>query len=281
MLQHTYERALWHSPPEKILVVITEGQQRWAFSQLPDVPTRNFIIQPCNLDTGPAISLAVAHVMGTEPQASLVMFPTDHFIYPEDMLRENVDRVLPLLNRHVGVSAVLLGARPTCPSTALGWIQRGKEVKGENASGLFHVERFVEKPRAAIARRLYQDGALWNTFILAGKAGRIWYLLWKRMPETMACLSSYYRDALREGGRARAEEIFANMLPFNFSTHVLQREPRELLVTPLEGVTWNDWGTADGVRETLETMGWQDRIPERVFGRGSLVSSASDVASMA
>jgi len=275
MLQHTYERALWHSPPERILAVITEGQQRWAFSQLPDVPTRNFIVQPQNRDTGPAICLAVAHVMGIEPQASVVIFPTDHFIYPEKSLRENIDRVLPLLNGYITMSAVLLGAQPSGPSTGLGWIQRGKEVRAEGSPRLCQVDRFIEKPRLEIAKRLYQDGALWNTFILAGKASRLWYLLWKRMPETMACVSAYSKEVRQDGWNSRLADLFADVVPFNFSTQVLQREPRELLVTPLEGVTWNDWGTVEGVRDTLEVMGWQDRIPERVFEGGTLVSAAA------
>lgn len=181
MLQHTYDRARGHCPRERVLVVITEGQQRWAFPQLPHMPTQNFLVQPRNLDTGPAVALALAHVLDRDPLGTALILPSGHFVHPEEELSLRVDGMLRAVAGANGTCAVLLGAEPSDACEEMGWI-----LPGERAGCLFSVKEFAEKPRLASARRLFRGGALWNTFILAGKARSLWYLLWKRMPENAA-----------------------------------------------------------------------------------------------
>jgi mannose-1-phosphate guanylyltransferase len=237
MFQHTCNRALRHSAHEKILVILAENQKCWAFPQMPEIPTRNFIIQPRNLDTGPAICLAVAHIMEEDPQASILLFPTDHFIYPEERLVEIIERVLPALDVMTGMSAALLAIRPTEPRKNMNWILPGKPVGNGNLPGFFKVQQFIEKPHPQIVRKLYEDGALLNTSILAAKARRLWYLLWKRMPETSSLIARRHRELTQDGSKKPLEEAFVLAGPFDLFSHVLKKEPGELVVTAMDEIT--------------------------------------------
>ena len=262
MLQHTYDRALRHSPPEKILIAITAGQEQWAFEQLPQALERNFLIQPRNLDTGPAIALAVARVMAQEPFASILVMPTDHFVHPEDALARNLDEALSSLREIGETGMILMGAYPTKPSDGLGWILPKAAVSPDGRSRLLRVRDFVEKPRREVAQSLYESGALWNTFILAGQVRAFWHSLRQSVPEITSRLAqACYRlngDCLH-----KPEQVFGDTEPFNFSTSVLARGSSRLFVMPLIEVSWNDWGTPEGVLESIETLGWEHRLCER------------------
>lgn len=260
MLQHTYDRALRHSLPERILIAITAGQERWAFEQLPWAPERNFLVQPRNLDTGPAIALAVAHVMAQDPSGSILVLPTDHFVYPEESLERILADVLLNLGRIDETSMILLGANPSGPSEGLGWILPERAVENGNRSRFLKVRDFVEKPKREVAQRLYANGALWNTFILAGKVHAFWHSLRKRVPEVTSRLARACYQLDQDTRVRKAKQVFSNIEPFNFSTRVLAHGAGRLFVMPLEGVHWNDWGTPEGVLESIELMGWEHRL---------------------
>lgn len=261
LLVHTYSRALRHTSPDRIIVVITEGQQRWALPQLSMAPTRNILIQPRGLDTGPAILLALAHVMAADPEASFLLFPSDHFIFPEERFEKAVGRMLSAVDAIQRKRTILLGAKPTGPSTGMGWVVQEGALEEGGRPGLFKVKRFVEKPGPVTAQHLYAASALWNTFILAGKAQHLWYLFWNRCPEAITRVTRYYKLLQRGAWKREADVTFDGIAPFNFSTHVLAWEPEELLVAPLTGVEWSDWGTPEGVRESLASLGWGHKMP--------------------
>ena len=262
MLQHTYGRALAHASPDRILAVITEGQERWALSQLPQLPTRNFLIQPRGLDTGPAVLLALAHLLERDPDATFLSLPTDHFIFPERELRRSVARAFSALQEAGEESVVLLAARPAGARSGVGWILPGAPVP-RSPSPLHRVARFVEKPPLEAAEALLAEGALWNTFIMAGKARAMHRLIGKRYPGAAGEVSLYL--ALRREGAWKREldRVFGRIEPFNLSTQVLEREADSLLMAPLGGVEWSDWGTPLGVWESLLSLGWRHKFSAR------------------
>lgn len=260
MVQHTFDRALRHSFRERIVTVISKGQERWASAQLPEELARNLLVQPLNLDTGPAICLAVAHVMASEPEACVLILPTDHFVFPEHALAKHIFKALEALNQDEEMKTVLFGAVPSGPVEGLGWILPGDPAGEDGQTGFRKVKGFIEKPQCGLAAKLYASGAMWNTFIMAGRARHLWRLFEKRMPEAASRIARFHRLLTREGpGRIRDEAI-QEVAPFNFSSQVLEREPEEFVVTPLEGVAWSDWGTPKGVEETLKSMGWTYRM---------------------
>jgi len=269
MLQHTYGRALAHASPDRTLVVITEGQERWALAQLPDVPAENFLIQPRGLDTGPALLFALALLLERDPAATFLSFPTDHFIFPEWGLRRSVARALSALEDAGEEAAILLAARPTGPRGGMGWILPGALVRRSPAP-LRRVARFAEKPDPDAARDLLAGGALWNTFIMAGNAGSMHRLIARRHPRAAEGVSLYLGLRRQGAWKRECDRAFGGIEPFNLSSQVLAREPDALLVATLEETHWSDWGTPEGVWETLHALAWDCRFQARSSGKESI-----------
>jgi hypothetical protein len=68
---------------------------------------------------------------------------------------------------------------------------------------------------------------------------------------------SHRMDELRDRRRT-LDGIYEELEPWNFSRRVLARIPHELIVVPVEGVHWNDWGTRASIERTLTAL---DRFP--------------------
>lgn len=263
MLQHTHARALRHAPADRIVAVITEGQERWALEQLPDLPPRNVLVQPQSLDTGPAVLLALAHILEQDSDADVLLLPSDHFIFPEPALTQPIAGAIAALGETGAEPIILLAARPTGPRQDMGWILPGEMVR-RKPSLLLRVRRFVEKPPREAAESLYASGGLWNTFILAAGAGAMHRMIERHRPAAAAGVSRYM-SLRRQGGRKRElDAAFERIEPFNLSTQVLQREAGALLAAPLSTVRWNDWGTPQGIQESLESLGWSHKFTARV-----------------
>ena len=88
MLQHTLDRADLLGRREHQLTVVSSSHQYETQSQLADRPAGTIIFQPKNRDTLPGIFLPLARIHAYDPNAMVVIYPSDHFIYPEKNFKE-------------------------------------------------------------------------------------------------------------------------------------------------------------------------------------------------
>src|SRR5688572_22906584 len=128
LFQRTVQRLANLFPPERILVVTVEDQAREMKLQAPEIPEKNYLIEPAPRGTASVVGLAAMVVQKRDSGAAMAVLPSDHFI-------RNVDLFHYLLKSAFGVAEnrylVTLGITPTAPSTAYGYIQQGKAVDGE------------------------------------------------------------------------------------------------------------------------------------------------------
>jgi mannose-1-phosphate guanylyltransferase len=108
----------------------------------------------------------------------------------------------------------------------------------------FKVNRFLEKPQLAEARRLTETGGLWNTFVTVGHAQTFLQALRDTVPYAVYEIS----NAFRRGG---AEVAYRKLESIDFSKHVLSQTQRQLLVIRDEVSGWADLGNPRRVIETL------------------------------
>lgn len=260
MVQHTYDRAAQISPPDRILAVLTSGQEGWASEQLDRVLIENFLVQERSLGTGPAICRSVAWIMAEDPQATVVVYPCDHFIHPEGAFRENIARAVEACEATPELKLILVGAEPGETLGEVGWILPGESAEG----GLRRIRRFVEKPPYTLARELADEGAVQNTFIMVARARTFWYLFWMLRPDAARKIDRFHEIVRAGMPREVAAEVFSSIDQFDFSHSVLQRAQDHLLLFSMHGVAWQDWGTPERFFETVEEMGWWDRLDQRI-----------------
>jgi mannose-1-phosphate guanylyltransferase len=249
LLQQTLDRMAGLARGGRTLVVVGEGRAALAHEQLRGRAGVEIVRQPRNVGTAPGILLPLAHVLARAPEATVVVTPSDHhFSRPERFTGKLPYAAVAAGAAPTGVCLVGVGADE--PSTELGWVVPGAPLPG--CPGASAVEAFVEKPGRAAAEDLLERGALWNTFVLVGRARALWALAAAALPR-MALGFERLLDAGGLAGDARAvRRLYEDLAPADFCADVLARaRPGGLAVVAVEGSGWSDWGTPARLRRSL------------------------------
>jgi len=254
MFQHTVDRANQISPTARIIAVVGRGHVREARSQLETARMGKVISQPKNCDTAAGIFLALTHVRAQDPNATVVLFPSDHFVYPEDKFVEVV-KTAAQAAREMEHWLFLLGVSPSAAEPDFGWIELGYHLAWINGYRVLATKDFLEKPARERCRRAMAGGALWNTLILAVRLETLWRIGWTCFPELMQLFEAYAEAIGTPDERSVLEAIYEVMPSRNFSTHLLEQVPSQVAAIEMKGVLWCDWGRADRILETLSHLG--------------------------
>jgi len=254
MLQHTLDRADQISPPEQKLTIVARHHQRSGWARFLQKQPGKILVQPANRGTASAIFLALAHIRRQQPDATVVIYPSDHFIYPEEGFVSAIRTAVSAAKaaRHW---LTLIGISPEGPEPEYGWIQPGTPLGWIDGHRLRIAESFAEKPTHENCRRAMAKGALWNTMILAADLKVLWDQGYQNLPDVMPLLENF--DAsLESPAEESALEVLYEGLPFyDFSSAVLQRIPHRIAVLELNGVLWSDWGRAERIVKSLDLIG--------------------------
>ena len=256
MFQHTLDRANQITPPEHTVTVIGRAHQREARAQSSSGEAGKLLVQPANRDTAASIYLELTYVRAQDPQATVVLYPSDHFVYPKDRFVEVVQSAtqaaIQLKN-----SLILLGATPDQLEPEYGWIHPGPHLGWIGGHKVRATESFLEKPGVEMCRTAMASGALWNTMVLAARVETLWEMGWKCFPEMMPLFERYGEAVGTSEEENILESIYEVMPARNFSSHLLERLPRQVAVMELSGVLWSDWGKPERIVESLQRIGKQ------------------------
>jgi mannose-1-phosphate guanylyltransferase len=254
MFQHTLDRSDRIVPAERRVAIIARDHRDDASPQLTSRPQGKVILQPSNRETAAGIFLGLSYVRAHDPQATVLIFPSDHFVYPEDAFVEmacSLARAAKNLKHWV----FLLGASPDSPEPEYGWIQPGAHLGWIDGCRVRGTEAFLEKPNLEGCKGALRSGALWNTMVIAAKVETLWNLGMRCFPEMMR-LFEVYVDSI--GGPREdqvLEGIYQVMPSRNFSAHLLQEFPKHVAVMELRDVIWSDWGKPERIAESLRQIG--------------------------
>lgn len=205
LLQHTLDRVRDVAPKEQALTVIGAHHRCFLQQALSDAAPGGFIAQPVNRGTAPEVFLPATRIMEEDPEATVLILPSDHFIRPTarflDHLRVAI-RLVAELRDHV----VLLGAVPDGPASDYGWIvPKRQPAPAPSPHRQVPVPRpvasFHRKPSVPVATRLAQRDGLWNTMITVVRVRTLWRLGWQHLPAMMGRFETLRQvvRAVREG----------------------------------------------------------------------------------
>lgn len=264
MLEHTFRRAEKMISPERLFTVVSKSHRRYseAKRQLSSCASGTVVVQPANKETGPGLLLPLMHLYKRYPDSTVVIFPSDHFIVEEDLFMSHVEMACHVVERNPS-SLVLLGMEPNNPEPEYGYILPGGKIDNFAPFNIRKVLRFVEKPQTQIARELITGGGLWNTMVMVFKVNTLLELMRRVAP---ALYRSFERIGKAVGSRRErevVEEVYQRLASVNFSRELLEpftREPSlSLLVIPVKGVVWSDWGSEQRIVSTLSKTSCLDR----------------------
>ncbi len=162
LIQSTYKRYASFILPENIYIITSDEYVDITRQQLPGVKPGNILSEPSRKNTAPCVSYISFKLLQKDPEAVLVVAPSDHVVSDIEIFQS---LTLQALNFAKNNSAfVTLGIKPTYPNTGYGYIQYDLgAVKDEN---VYEVKTFIEKPDIELAKTfLASEEFLWNSGI--------------------------------------------------------------------------------------------------------------------
>ena len=167
LIQWTFERFAEFVPKENIYVVTAAEYSHICAEQLPEIPLENIIAEPSRKNTAPCVAYIAFKLLQKNPDACLVVAPSDHMIADQDTFISIAKKSLDFVSKNTAF--VTLGIKPTHPNTGYGYIQFDQD--DEAGDGIFRVKTFTEKPNLEIAKKFLESGDfLWNGGIFIWKA---------------------------------------------------------------------------------------------------------------
>jgi mannose-1-phosphate guanylyltransferase / mannose-6-phosphate isomerase len=209
---------------------------------------RAVLIEPKPRDTAPAVLAAALYCAAQDPEAMLLVAPSDHVIPDQAQFNETVRAALPAAQAG---RLVTFGITPDRPETGYGYLELETAAKPGVAPTPVTLRAFVEKPDAARAEAMLADGRyLWNAGIFLFKASSILAAFQEFAPDMLDPVSAAVAGAHKDLGFDRlAEEPWAKARAISIDYAVMEKA-RNLSVVPYAG-RWSDLGDWAAVwRET-------------------------------
>lgn len=234
---------------------------------LPRLPSRAFMGEPVSRNTAPSIGWATSLIARHDPDALVMVIPSDQYVRDVEGYREALARALDSAARG---PITTIGVRPTRPETGYGYIEIGEAIEG----GLNRVARFVEKPtRARAEEYLKSDRYLWNAGMFFFHARAMLAAIERHMPELARGLE---RIAAASAAGPEAEEretvaVFEGLESISIDYGVMEREAPLNVVSGEFG--WSDLGSWQTAWELSE----RDTEGNAVEGAAVLIDAKNNL----
>ncbi len=266
MFEHALDRATRITSPKRTVVVAARHHRHEMLDHPCAYRINRLIEQPINRDTAAGIFLPLSYVRARNPEALVVIQPSDHFIYPEQRFLEAVRQSLASAEA-MPDRLLLFGVQPDRLETEYGWICRGDQLNGSSTIPVYAVSSFLEKPGRAQADATLRSGGLWNTLILTATVDALWQAGWTCFPDMMPRFERLCSAWNTPEELAVLEDVYRDMPTHNFSSHLLQQIPDRVAVMELTNVLWSDWGKPERIAETIRRIGKTPAFPLNCLDR--------------
>ncbi len=264
LIQWTYERYLDFIPAENIYIVTSNEYVGIIQDQLPNIKLENIVAEPSRKNTAPCIAYMSFKLLINDPEASLIVAPSDHIVLDNATFKSVALKALEFANQ-TG-SFVTLGIKPTHPNTGYGYIQHEADAVEND---IYKVKTFTEKPNLELAKTFVTSGDfLWNAGIF------IW-----RVQDVIKAFETYqpemYELFANEKGKFNTreeKEAIESIYPLctNISIdYAIMEKANNVYVIP-SSFGWSDLGTWNSAYDNLE----KDYLGNAVTGKNVMVIDA-------
>lgn len=260
MLEETYRRIAPMVVPDHLLVVTARTDAKRVRQSLPKIAPNNILAEPVGRNTAPAIGLAAFELLERDPDAIMVVLPSDHVVEPVSSFRRALGLAVHLVQHNPNQLAVF-GISPEYPATQFGYIEinpdkPGPSVEQDERNALstprspvirsFAVASFHEKPDRKTASRYLKKGRFyWNSGMFVWRADRIVELLERFEPELVASLKRIFQQRSFPDFTEILNHEYSNMKKIPIDRAVLERSSDLSMVeAPFE---WDDLGSFDAL----------------------------------
>lgn len=246
LIQWTYERFACFIPAENIFVVTSQEYTSIVSTQLPQMNVANIIAEPSRKNTAPCIAYIAFKLQQENPDAALIVAPSDHMILDSDTFQKISLKALKFVSEHTAL--LTLGIKPTYPNTGYGYIQHdAHEIK----SGIFKVKTFTEKPNLALAKTFLSSGDfLWNAGIFVWKVVTVLQAFEKYQPEMFELFDSEKIHLNTPEEKNTIHRIYPLCTNISIDFAIMEKADNVYVLPAAFG--WSDLGTWNSAYENLD-----------------------------
>jgi mannose-1-phosphate guanylyltransferase len=244
LIQKTFSRLSQIIPKENILILTHESYNDLILEQLPMVKQEQIVLEPAMRNTAPCILYASLKIKKMNPNAVMVVAPSDHWIEDEMQFVANLQRSFDLCEREE--TLMTLGILPTAPNTGYGYIEFDKL----DSRSIKKVVQFREKPDSKTAQKFIQSrNYLWNAGIFIWSVQSILKSFEQFQPEMFALFMKGYDLYNSDKESAFIQENYPKADNISID-YAIMENAKNVYVLPAT-FDWNDLGTWGSLHEKL------------------------------
>lgn len=242
-LQQTYDRFSKIIPNENFLVVTNTKYKNLVLEQLPQLKENQVLLEPLRRNTAPCIAYATYKIKTKNPDATLIVAPSDHVILKEEEFIHQINNGLDFAKENNAL--LTLGIKPCRPETAYGYIQVKKKVDFKELDNLYKVKIFAEKPDIQMAKLFIESGEFfWNSGIFIWSLAAITDAFNQYLPD----VSSLFESGMKLYNTADEvhfiSKIYSELQSISIDYGIMEKAQNVYVLTADFG--WSDlgnWGT--------------------------------------
>lgn len=235
LIQQTYNRLKRICPEENIYIVTNKIYKDLTKEQLDGITDEQVICEPTMRNTAPCIAYANYKIAEKNPNANIVVAPSDHLILKED----EFVRVIEMALEHTAQNDCLLtlGITPSRPDTGYGYIQYL-----ESDTEINRVKTFTEKPNLEIAKQFLESGDFcWNSGMF------IWSLnsIQKAFETLLPDVDDVFKDGLGKYNTNKEHDFiqtaYSSCKSISIDYGIMEKSKNVFVISA--DIGWSDLGT--------------------------------------
>lgn len=236
LLQMSYDRILPVVPRENVVIVTNERYAPLVREQLPELSDDQILLEPARRNTAPCVAWAAYHIAARDPEATMIVTPSDHLITRQHEFEKALRRGCEFVE---GRDALLtLGIKPTSPETGYGYIQIGDEAE----EGILKVKTFTEKPDRELAKVFVDSGEFfWNSGMFLWRVSTIISAFEECAPDIASALGADRAAFGTPREREYIDRVFPGCVNISIDYAVMEKATNVYVETVDLG--WSDLGT--------------------------------------
>ncbi|HVZ11475.1 MAG TPA: sugar phosphate nucleotidyltransferase [Patescibacteria group bacterium] len=252
-LQLAYDRISPIFSPSDIFISSGDRYADILYSQLPDIPRENFILEPEMRDVGAAVGLVGAVLEKIAPDEPFIILWSDHLVKNEALFRKILQTAGKILEDEPS-KIVFIGQKSRLATQNLGWIEFGEKARDIDGLSLYEFVSLQYRPTLDRAEEFHQsDRHAWNPGYFGTTPRFLMSLYEKYAGEMYNGLKTIANDYQTENFTSSLKSIFPSFEKISFDNLILEKLNASDGYVIGADFGWSDIGAWEQLKEALSS----------------------------
>lgn len=241
LLQSTFDRFAPLCPQENVFVVTNDEHGTITRQQLPQLAADQILTEPMRKNTAPCIAYACYKIARRNPNAVVVVSPSDHIILNENEFQSTIAKAAEQASGQNNL--ITIGVEPSRPETGYGYIQF---IEGDTP--LKKVKTFTEKPELSLAKKFLESGDfVWNSGIFIWGVQAIISAFQKHLPEMAEVFEEIAPRFYTAGEKDAIQSAYSQCKNISIDYGIMEKASN--VYVALSNFSWSDLGSWASLHE--------------------------------